>query len=80
MEQKTRVATSDPNTPLPGVGGVDIVREKPHTRSVGASLVFRSETKKTANSCLLLFDTMTRTKRPQTPLPGVGGVNIIREK
>ena len=34
---------SDPNTPLSGVGGVDIVREKPHTRSVGTSLVFRSE-------------------------------------
>ena len=31
MEQKTRVATSDPKSPLSGVGGVNMIREKcPH--------------------------------------------------
>ena len=28
------------------------------------------------NGLLFLFDTMTRPKRPHSPLPGVGGVNI----
>ena len=45
MEQKTRFATSDPKSPLLGVGGVNIVREKLPTRSAGSSLVFRSKTK-----------------------------------
>ncbi len=41
------------------------------------------ETKKTANGCLFRFvlsATMVLTERPQTPLSGVGDVNIIREK
>lgn len=43
-----------PQSPLPGVGGVNIVREKLPTRSVGSSLVFCSKTKQSKRAAFLL--------------------------
>ena len=41
-----------------------------------SSLVFRSNEEAVQEGCFFSFDTTTRTKRSQTPLSGVGGVNI----
>ena len=48
-----------------------------------SSLVFRSKWKRQLQAVFFRFalsETMARTERPHSPLPGVGGVNIIREK
>ena len=44
-----------------------------------SSLVFRSN-EEAVHWTAFLFDTMTRTKRHHSPLSGVGGVNIVRDK
>ena len=65
-----------PHTPSRGRGCKYKSREMP--ANAGSSLVFRSNEEAVQTDCFF-FDTMTRTKRPQTPLSGAGGVNIIRE-
>ena len=72
-----------PHSPLPGVGGVNIVREKLPTRSAGSSLVFRSKRWRQLLAVFFRFAPMencARPKRPHSPLPGDGGVNTTREK
>ena len=49
-------------------------------RTIGLNSRFPLKRRSSPNGLLFSFDTMALMSDPKTPLPGVGGVNIIREK
>lgn len=55
------------------------MREIAHAQR-GLESRFPLKRRSSPNGLLFLFDTMTRPKRPYSPLPGVGGVNIVCER
>ena len=72
---KMKTRTKRPPSPLPGVGGVNIVRDKSLARSASSSLVFRSNEKSNPNG--LLFFVLSHCKpylneAAHTPLSGAG--------